>query len=116
MYFCFFFQAEDGIRDPLVTGVQTCALPISLFSCSTPNWSQFCDRGVESRMQRANALQTTDTYLANRLWARIDRNIVDLAPVVPLITLKQVDIVSRRVGNYQYTPQWGVLLGQLWVR
>src|SRR5207247_5254613 len=24
----FFFQAEDGIRDPLVTGVQTCALPI----------------------------------------------------------------------------------------
>src|SRR5258708_11532299 len=27
--FCFFFQAEDGIRDDLVTGVQTCALPIS---------------------------------------------------------------------------------------
>src|SRR6266536_6153708 len=27
--FFFFFQAEDGIRDPLVTGVQTCALPIS---------------------------------------------------------------------------------------
>src|SRR5438046_10209460 len=34
-YFCcllffFFFQAEDGIRDWSVTGVQTCALPISL--------------------------------------------------------------------------------------
>ena len=26
----FFFQAEDGIRDRLVTGVQTCALPISV--------------------------------------------------------------------------------------
>src|SRR5207237_7501355 len=26
---CFFFQAEDGIRDSSVTGVQTCALPIS---------------------------------------------------------------------------------------
>src|SRR5699024_11371619 len=26
--FCFFFQAEDGIRDRNVTGVQTCALPI----------------------------------------------------------------------------------------
>ena len=25
---CFFFQAEDGIRDIGVTGVQTCALPI----------------------------------------------------------------------------------------
>src|SRR5436190_8875748 len=28
--FCFFFQAEDGIRDHCVTGVQTCALPISV--------------------------------------------------------------------------------------
>src|SRR5258708_15211972 len=28
-YSIFFFQAEDGIRDDLVTGVQTCALPIS---------------------------------------------------------------------------------------
>src|SRR5207249_11027484 len=27
---CFFFQAEDGIRDRNVTGVQTCALPISI--------------------------------------------------------------------------------------
>src|SRR5688572_32251073 len=29
-FFFFFFQAEDGIRDLTVTGVQTCALPISL--------------------------------------------------------------------------------------
>src|SRR5207245_3596085 len=28
-YISFFFQAEDGIRDATVTGVQTCALPIS---------------------------------------------------------------------------------------
>ena len=27
-FILFFFQAEDGIRDRLVTGVQTCALPI----------------------------------------------------------------------------------------
>src|SRR2546426_9800352 len=30
MCFFFFFQAEDGIRDYKVTGVQTCALPISV--------------------------------------------------------------------------------------
>src|SRR2546429_6062160 len=29
LMFFFFFQAEDGIRDVAVTGVQTCALPIS---------------------------------------------------------------------------------------
>src|SRR5256886_3265959 len=33
--FIFFFQAEDGIRDLTVTGVQTCALPISL-GCTSP--------------------------------------------------------------------------------
>src|SRR5438876_5739255 len=34
----FFFQAEDGIRDGRVTGVQTCALPISAFdSPLSPN-------------------------------------------------------------------------------
>src|SRR5207244_6175783 len=32
----FFFQAEDGIRDDLVTGVQTCALPISDLSLGLP--------------------------------------------------------------------------------
>src|SRR5205823_7760656 len=32
----FFFQAEDGIRDKLVTGVQTCALPISQGSTNRP--------------------------------------------------------------------------------
>src|SRR5688500_20225680 len=30
MFLCFFFQAEDGIRDYKVTGVQTCALPICI--------------------------------------------------------------------------------------
>src|SRR5205085_7840924 len=30
VFFFFFFQAEDGIRDLTVTGVQTCALPIYL--------------------------------------------------------------------------------------
>src|SRR5690606_39495409 len=35
-FFFFFFQAEDGIRDFHVTGVQTCALPISPTTRMTP--------------------------------------------------------------------------------
>src|SRR5689334_24187291 len=37
-YLFFFFQAEDGIRDGTVTGVQTCALPICLrrLDCRAP--------------------------------------------------------------------------------
>src|SRR5260221_2692161 len=45
LLFFFFFQAEDGIRDHCVTGVQTCALPIS--SDSTPR-QILIERGVES--------------------------------------------------------------------
>src|SRR5256885_14661756 len=40
--FFFFFQAEDGIRDYKVTGVQTCALPISRSRCST--WRMMASR------------------------------------------------------------------------
>src|SRR2546430_4106187 len=38
----FFFQAEDGIRDLTVTGVQTCALPIPAFA--SRRWSPWCSR------------------------------------------------------------------------
>src|SRR2546430_13503232 len=54
----FFFQAEDGIRDLTVTGVQTCALPISLSFVSlnditmmqaTPvTWTALLDSGWPS--------------------------------------------------------------------
>src|SRR2546422_144366 len=37
MHYFFFFQAEDGIRDVAVTGVQTCALPIS----ARKNWWRY---------------------------------------------------------------------------
>src|SRR5256714_2002182 len=52
----FFFQAEDGIRDKLVTGVQTCALPILFgvelqdvnFYGQTPNMADIDTRSVEA--------------------------------------------------------------------
>src|SRR5690606_39532052 len=41
-FFFFFFQAEDGIRDFHVTGVQTCALPIFLFLADPARCAQLC--------------------------------------------------------------------------
>src|SRR5207247_6360187 len=51
---CFFFQAEDGIRDPLVTGVQTCALPISSLQTKMLRhlWPQF-----ETALRRLQLLE-----------------------------------------------------------
>src|SRR2546421_1765126 len=42
-FFFFFFQAEDGIRDLIVTGVQTCALPIltpAISAATTGSWKR----------------------------------------------------------------------------
>src|SRR5438128_7582832 len=61
MFFFFFFQAEDGIRDATVTGVQTCALPISpLLIGAEQHGSEVAyyvkDNGVGFDMQYAGKL------------------------------------------------------------
>jgi ABC-type transport system substrate-binding protein len=94
----------------------------TLFSCagfvpadpSQSNNSEFCDPRADQLMQRAR--NASDNATADALWAKADQRIVDQAAAVPLETPKAVAFVSRRVGNYQYSPQWGVLYDQLWVR
>src|SRR5438552_10271297 len=52
--FFFFFQAEDGIRDDLVTGVQTCALPI--YSSPLPTCIDTPWRTIRSPYPAVNSL------------------------------------------------------------
>src|SRR2546429_3665045 len=47
----FFFQAEDGIRDVAVTGVQTCALPICTFNKNTPTFCNKCGDPVAMQLK-----------------------------------------------------------------
>jgi peptide/nickel transport system substrate-binding protein len=82
---------------------------------SNRNLSQFCSREVERRIERALSLQTTDPAKASAAWAAVDRQIVDQAPMVGLLVPQGVDLVSKRVGNYQRNPVWGVILSQLWI-
>src|SRR5438445_5244110 len=49
MHFFFFFQAEDGIRDIGVTGVQTCALPI--LSTLPQHQPSFCSPDPHARRE-----------------------------------------------------------------
>src|SRR3989441_7186695 len=63
-FFVFFFQAEDGIRDKLVTGVQTCALPISR-RCSRRQ-----TRGVRQAAEWRDADAGTRAETARRSWWR----------------------------------------------
>src|ERR1041385_7510625 len=64
LYLFFFFQAEDGIRDVAVTGVQTCALPIwtpcSAHSAASGSQSRDRPRG-SSRRARLHSLRDPDS-------------------------------------------------------
>src|SRR2546430_5073869 len=59
--FFFFFQAEDGIRDLTVTGVQTCALPISTRrpSRSSCPWAWAAPTGSAAAWPSCSTPQTT---------------------------------------------------------
>jgi peptide/nickel transport system substrate-binding protein len=82
---------------------------------SNRNISEFCSRGVERRIEHALRLQATDPAKAGAAWAAVDRQIVDQAPTIGLLVPQGVDLVSKRVDNYQLNPVWGVILSQLWV-
>jgi peptide/nickel transport system substrate-binding protein len=84
-------------------------------SVDNANVAQFCSRALDGRIERALSLQATDPAKAGLAWAAVDRQIVDQAPAVPLLVPQGVDFVSKRVGNYQHNPQWGIVLSQLWV-
>src|SRR5699024_12099967 len=67
MISCFFFQAEDGIRDRNVTGVQTCALPIYI------DYNERVKEIIES--QKTGTRKTRkDAVLVNELLVTSDRD------------------------------------------
>src|SRR5438874_6120341 len=59
-FFFFFFQAEDGIRDLYVTGVQTCALPIS-----AARWPRVCAVAPD---QIVEAIELPDQFALGVQW------------------------------------------------
>src|SRR5687767_15336482 len=82
-FYCFFFQAEDGIRDKLVTGVQTCALPI----CRDPDFSKWTK---ETKIQFQNLFEG-DYTIRIRARSEISSEIFELK-----IKLRSEE---RRVGK-----------------
>src|SRR5260370_42617564 len=90
MCILFFFQAEDGIRDSSVTGVQTCALPISVDQVSD---------GVRFGPSKTN-VRNTGAVLAASVSLGGSITGTDVAPVCPCIGLPGAGLpskVSRRI-------------------
>jgi len=85
-------------------------------SDSSINISGFCDKDVDAQMQTALTTEQTDPDTANTQWAAVDKAVMTQAPMVPLFTPKLIDFTSKRVGNYQFSRQFYMLVSQLWVK
>jgi peptide/nickel transport system substrate-binding protein len=85
-------------------------------SDASPNIAAFCDQAIQAKMTQASNMQLTNLAGANELWAQVDHEVTDQAPWVDLYNPKQIDFLSKRVGNYQWNPQWYILIDQLWVQ
>ena len=94
----------------------SCAAFVPASRTRNPNPSEFCDPSIDAQMAHASVVQAQDPPEATVLWQRVESALAVQAPYVPIFNARNVDFVSKRVGNYQYNPTSGALLSQLWVK
>jgi YVTN family beta-propeller protein len=118
-------RAQIGFYGAAASYPSPATFLVGLFSCAAflpgsfdnNNVSEFCDPSIDRQMRKAEAEQQSDPAGARALWQRVDREVTDAALWVPLIATKDVNFLSKRVGNYQFSPDgMGLLIDQLWVR
>src|SRR5438132_1152509 len=118
--FFFFFQAEDGIRDHCVTGVQTCALPISQAAATPPEHEAqtapygFDDDTVKNKpISRAQirvrpvlpVLQSTKSRPAVRLASESSESTVAFAPSVNLEIPDSLSVPVQTMAAHAAAPR-----------
>ena len=85
-------------------------------SDSSINIAGFCDKAIQAKMDSALKTAQTDPKAADAIWAQVDQDVMTAAAVAPLITPKKIDFISKRVGNYQFSKQFYMVISQLWVQ
>jgi peptide/nickel transport system substrate-binding protein len=85
-------------------------------SDSSVNIAGYCNKDLDASMQKTMALAVTDPKAANAEWAKIDAAYMEKAPWVPMFNPKQVDFVSKRIGNFNFSYQYHWLFANSWVK
>jgi peptide/nickel transport system substrate-binding protein len=85
-------------------------------SDSSINMAGFCNKPINAQMNAALKLENTNFPKANAMWAKIDREVTDQAPMATMFTPKHLDFVSKRVGNFVFSKQFYWLVDQSWVQ
>jgi peptide/nickel transport system substrate-binding protein len=109
------WYADIPVASNFIEPIFRCALSRSK-STLTPNLAEFCDPAIDAEMNKAREVEATNPLVGDRLWTQIEHELVDRAPWAPVGTSREPNLVSKRVGNYEYNPEWRVLVDQLWLQ
>ncbi len=111
----FNWLADYPAPSDFITGLLTCGAFLPANPANI-NEAEFCNPRIDGAVRSATALQATNPGAASEAWRRIDQQITNQAPWLPLYNPRLDVATSPRVGNYQYHPFFLLLLDQLWVR
>ncbi|MBO6091400.1 MAG: ABC transporter substrate-binding protein [Acetobacter sp.] len=97
---------------------------MTLFSCesfrphsdNSPNMSGFCSPTIDRMMNNALSQTLNNRAESNRLWAKVDRALMQQAPAVPLVQTRNVILLSKRVHNVIITLNDELLFSQLQIQ
>ncbi|MBV8991046.1 MAG: hypothetical protein JO372_21030 [Solirubrobacterales bacterium] len=88
----------------------------AFFSCHGSNSNDYyCNPTIDREMRHAELLEPTHPSQATVIWQTVDRQLTDAAEWVPTVATREVEITSRRLHNYEYSPVWGFLADQAWL-
>jgi peptide/nickel transport system substrate-binding protein len=79
------------------------------------NIAGFCDKAIDQKMFDAQATAIADPVKGAQMWTDIDKAVTDAAPVAVLFTPKRIDLVSKRLKNFTFSPQFYWIVSQSWV-
>jgi peptide/nickel transport system substrate-binding protein len=80
------------------------------------NIAGFCDKAIQRKMDHAGAVTAVDPTAGNKLWGQADRAVTDASPAAVLFNPKNVDFVSKRLGNFTFSSQYYFQIDQAWVQ
>ena len=66
-------------------------------------------------MDQAESIAATNPSQAATLWTQVDQAVTNQGPWVDLYNPKQIDFLAKNVHGYQWSPQWYILIDQLWL-
>ncbi len=85
-------------------------------SDSSINIAGFCNKKIDAQMKAALLLGVTNPTAANAAWSKIDKQVTDQAAWVTLLNPRQINFVSKRVGNFIWSPQYYWIIDRSWVQ